>query len=90
MAQVEIPINEQNGEKTLVKKSMDGNIGTITLDNPSKHNALGAALIGELLVAFSDLTIAGAQLLFYGPTRGRRSGPLDTMSGNCRPMGAIH
>ena len=49
MAQVEKPINERVKEKTLVKKSLDGNIGTITLDNPSKHNALGAALIGELL-----------------------------------------
>ena len=26
-------------EKTLVKESLDRNIGTITLDNPSKHNA---------------------------------------------------
>jgi len=25
-------------EKALVKKSLDRNIGTITLDNPSKHN----------------------------------------------------
>jgi len=26
-------------EKTLVEESLDRNIGTITLDNPSKHNA---------------------------------------------------
>jgi hypothetical protein len=26
-------------EKALVKQSLDRNIGTITLDNPSKHNA---------------------------------------------------
>jgi enoyl-CoA hydratase/carnithine racemase len=51
MGQVEESINETIEEKTLVKKSLDGNIGTITLDNPSKHNALGAALIGGLLVA---------------------------------------
>ena len=34
MAQVEGIV-----EETLVKKSLDRNIGTITLDNPSKHNA---------------------------------------------------
>jgi len=34
MAQVEGSV-----EKTLVKKSLDRNIGTIRLDNPSKHNA---------------------------------------------------
>jgi hypothetical protein len=36
MAQVEGIVEN----KTLVKKSLDRNIGTITLDNPSKHNAL--------------------------------------------------
>ena len=34
MAQVEGIV-----EKTLVKKSLDRNIGTISLDSPSKHNA---------------------------------------------------
>jgi acyl-CoA hydrolase len=46
MAQVEGIV-----EKTLVKKSLDRNIGTIALDNSSKPNVLGAALIEELLVA---------------------------------------
>ena len=41
MAQVEQIVEN----KTLVKKSLDRNIGTITLDNPSKHNALSLSLI---------------------------------------------
>jgi hypothetical protein len=61
IAPVEEPVSESVEERSLVKKSLDGNIGTITLDNPPKHNALGAALIGELLLALSDLTNAGAR-----------------------------
>jgi RNA polymerase sigma factor (sigma-70 family) len=38
MAQVEEIVEE----KALVKKSLDRNVGTIRLDNPSKHNALAA------------------------------------------------
>jgi methylmalonyl-CoA decarboxylase len=59
-------------EKTLVKKSLDRNIGTITLDNSSKHNALGAALIGELLVALSDLTKAGARAIVLRAYKGAK------------------
>ena len=90
MPQVEEPVNERMEAETLIKKSLDGNIGTITLDNPSKHNALSAALIGELLRALADLTNGGARAIVLRATRGRRSGPLGTMSGNCRPMVAIH
>jgi methylmalonyl-CoA decarboxylase len=67
MAQVEGIV-----EKTLVKKSLERNIGTITLDNPSKHNALGAALIGELLVALADLTNAGARALVLRAYKGAK------------------
>ena len=59
MAQVEGIVEN----KTLVKKSLDRNVGTITLDNPSKHNALSAVLIGDLLMALSDLTGAGARAI---------------------------
>ena len=72
MAQVEIPINERSEEKILVKKSLDGNIGTITLDNPSKHNALGAALIGDMLMALSDLTGAGARAIILRAHKGAK------------------
>ena len=47
MAPVKEPVTESVEERSLVKKSLDGNIGAITLDNPPKHDALGAALIGE-------------------------------------------
>src|ERR1700686_2669685 len=89
MAQVEEPVNESVEERSLVKKSLDGNIGTITLDNSPKHNALGATLIGELLLALSDLTNAGARAIVLRAYKGARYGRLDTMSGNCRPMSAI-
>ena len=71
MAQVE-RINERIEEKTLVRKSLDGNIGTITLDNPSKHNALGAALMGELLQAISDLTSLGARAIVLRAYKGAK------------------
>ena len=70
MPHVEEPVNEKMAAKSLVKKSVDGHIGTITLDNPSKHNALGAALIGELLLALSDLTNAGARAIVLRAYKG--------------------
>jgi methylmalonyl-CoA decarboxylase len=72
MPQVEERVEKRMEEKGLVKKSKDGYIGTITLDNPSKHNALGAALIGELLVALSDLTNAGARTIILRAYQGAK------------------
>ena len=72
MAQIEEPVNESVEERSLVKKSLDGNIGTITLDNPPKHNALGAPLIGELLLALSDLTNAGARAIVLRAYKGAK------------------
>ncbi|MGA8310741.1 MAG: enoyl-CoA hydratase-related protein, partial [Terriglobales bacterium] len=72
MAQVEEPVSEGVEEKSLVKKSLDRNIGTITLDNPSKHNALSAALIGDLLMALSDLTGAGARAIILRAHQGAK------------------
>lgn len=68
MAQVEEIVEN----KTLVKKSLDCNLGTITLDNPSKHNALCAALIGDLLMALSDLTGAGARAIILRAHKGAK------------------
>jgi methylmalonyl-CoA decarboxylase len=68
MAQVEGIVEN----RTLVKKSLDRNIGTITLDNPSKHNALSAALIGDLLMALSDLTGAGARAIILRAHKGAK------------------
>jgi methylmalonyl-CoA decarboxylase len=72
MPQVEERVEKGMEEKGLVQKSKDGYIGTITLDNPSKHNALGAALIGELLVALSDLTNAGARTIILRAYQGAK------------------
>ena len=72
MPQVEETSNKKVEEKSLVKKSVDGYIGTITLDNPSKHNALGAALIGELLVALSELTSVGARAIVLRAYQGAK------------------
>jgi len=72
MAQVKEPVSEAVEEKTLVKRSLDRKIGTITLDNPSKHNALGTALIRDLLVALSDLTNAGARAIVLRAYKGAR------------------
>lgn len=72
IAPVEEPVNERVEERSLVKKLLDGNIGTITLDNPSKHNTLGAALIGELLLALSDLTNAGARAIVLRAYKGAK------------------
>jgi hypothetical protein len=71
MAPVEEPVSKSVEERSLVKKSLD-NIGTITLNNPPKHNALGAALIGELLVALSDLNNAGARAVILRAYKGAR------------------
>jgi methylmalonyl-CoA decarboxylase len=72
MAPVEEAVSESVEERSLVEKSLDGNIGTITLDNPPKHNALGAALIGELLLALSDLTNAGARAIVLRAYKGAK------------------
>ena len=72
MPQMVEPVSEKIGEKSLIRKSLDGQIGTITLDNPSKHNALGAALIGELLEALSNLTTMGARAIILRACQGAR------------------
>jgi len=72
MAQGEELASESIEEKTLVKKSLDANIGTITLDNPAKHNALSAPLIGDLLAALSDLTNTGARVIVLRAYKGAK------------------
>ena len=41
MAPVEEPVGESMEDTSLLKKSLAGNIGNITLDSPPKHNAVG-------------------------------------------------
>ena len=59
-------------EQSLVKKSLDANIGSITLDHPAKHNALSAQLIADLLGALSDLTGAGARAIVLRAYKGAK------------------
>jgi methylmalonyl-CoA decarboxylase len=53
----------------LVKKCVDGAVGTITLNHPEKHNALSAALIADLLDALAGLTASGARVVVLRAAR---------------------
>ena len=56
----------------LVKKVSDGAVGTITLNHAEKHNALSAALIGELLEALAGLAGSGARVIVLRALRGAK------------------
>ena len=56
----------------LVKKVSDGAVCTITLDHPAKHNALNAALIGELLEALAGSAGSGARVIVLRAPRGAK------------------
>ena len=45
------------------QKSTEKEVGTITLDNPRKHNMLGASLIADLIEALNDLTGSRARVI---------------------------
>jgi methylmalonyl-CoA decarboxylase len=55
----------------LVKRSI-GNVGTITLDNPKKHNALSASLISDLIEALEDLVGSGVRVIVLRAPRGAK------------------
>lgn len=55
----------------LVKKSI-GNVGTITLDNPKKHNALSASLISDLIEALEELVGSGVRVIVLRAPRGAK------------------
>ena len=71
MAQVE-EAEEQSFEKALVKMSLEGSVGTITLNHPAKHNALSAPLIGDLMTALSRLTGSGARVIVLRALKGAK------------------
>ena len=56
----------------LVRQALDNRVGTITLDNPRTHNALSAALIGDLLHAIADLRAQGALVIVLRAPAGAR------------------
>jgi methylmalonyl-CoA decarboxylase len=47
----------------MVTLTANGNIGTITLNNPAKRNALSEALIRGVITGLRDLTEAGARVI---------------------------
>jgi methylmalonyl-CoA decarboxylase len=71
MAQIEESV-EQSVDKALVKKSLEGSLGTMTLDHAAKHNALSAPLIGDLLRALSDLIGSGARAIVLRAPKGAK------------------
>ena len=71
MPQVEAPV-EKRVDQALVSKSLQGSVGTITLNNPAKHNALSAQLIGDLLAALSDLPASGARVVLLRAPKGAK------------------
>ena len=56
----------------LVQTSVEGAVGTITLNHPEKHNALSAALIGDLLEALAGLAGSGAHAVVLRAPRGAK------------------
>ena len=56
----------------LVRKSVEGNVGTITLYHPAKQNALSASLIQDLLAALSDLNTSGARVIVLRAPKGAK------------------
>jgi methylmalonyl-CoA decarboxylase len=56
----------------LVEKSLDGAVGTITLNCPEKHNALSANLAADFLEALRDLTDEGARVVVVRAPRGAK------------------
>jgi methylmalonyl-CoA decarboxylase len=47
----------------LITMTQDGHIGTITLDNPKKHNALSHQLVAEVMEAFRQFDAAQARVV---------------------------
>ncbi len=45
---------EQRAEYTKILVAVDGHVATITLNNPERKNAIGPAMVNELLWAFDD------------------------------------
>jgi methylmalonyl-CoA decarboxylase len=55
-----------------VQKSVEGSVGTITLDHSEKHNALSAELISDLLDALTSLTSSGARVVILRAASGAK------------------
>ena len=71
MAQVR-PAADEQARVPLVRTSRDGSVGTITLDNAAKHNALSAPLIEDLLAALSELIDSGVRVVVLRAPKGAK------------------
>jgi methylmalonyl-CoA decarboxylase len=58
--------------RTLVRTSVENAIGTITLNNPRKHNALSMALIEDLRGVGPELRAAGVRVIVLRATPGAK------------------
>ena len=58
----------------LILTDFNDSIGTITLNNDCKRNALSGALIHELIKALNELVYQPARVMSSGPIRGRGCG----------------
>ncbi len=56
----------------LVQASVTGGVGTVTLNDPPKRNALSAALIRDLLQALGDTSSGGARVIVVRAASGAR------------------
>jgi len=54
---------DEETQVSYVEMAQDGHLGTITLDNPKKHNALSHDLVGELITAMQVLEQAAARVV---------------------------
>ena len=71
MAQIE-ETAKPDVQNALVEKSLEGKVGTITLNNRAKLNALSAPLIEELIAALSDLTNSEARVIVLRAPKGAK------------------
>lgn len=58
--------------RTLVTTRVENSIGTITLNNPRKHNALSMALIEDLRGVVPELRAAGARIIVVRAPKGAK------------------
>ncbi len=63
----------KNPPAALVQTQLAGAVGTITLDHAAKRNALGQALVGQILAALAELEQGSARAVIV-PHGGRRQG----------------
>lgn len=72
MGQIEGLADRSVERQALVQKVLEGNIGTVVLANPARHNSLSAPLITDLLEALADLSNSGARVIILRAPKGAK------------------